>query len=360
MDHWSHLAVCVAALVAISMGAQAAAQAPPLREMEKDLATIYRTTAPTLHLSHEHELIGRLEPLLMQQARRLAQTLEPWPDAPRAKYLGPGRDMEHEIRPAAHLVNGLAVLARAAGEGAFPPDYPRQAVREDAVALLRFLAAAHRAGGKQASQGRQWYNQWQSALWAHRAGQGAWLLWDQLEVELQWLMARAICDEADRFIGKVPPTQVVRDTKSEENAWNAQVIALAYNMFPHHPRNAAWREEAIRWAITSFATGNDLDRTEVYDGRPLREWLTGPNLHEDFTLENHDRVHPGYMRAIRTTLYLRLMYEWVGNPVPRALSFNTRNVYEVMKRLEYADGGQFFPNARTGACAASRRCWTCT
>ena len=179
---------------------------------------------------------------------------------------------------------------------------------------------------------------------AHSIGKAAWLLWDDLDPQLKWMAASMICDEADRFVGKTPPAQVENDTKAEENAWNAMIISLACNMFPHHPHREAWRETAIRWAVTSFVTSKDVVRTDIVDGRPLKDWLTGPNIHDDYTLENHNRVHPDYMSTIRINLSQKLDYDWAGQPEPAALRLNAERIYANLKKLAFPDGGWVYPN----------------
>jgi hypothetical protein len=203
--------------------------------------------------------------------------------------------------------------------------------------ILRFLLPTH----------AQWKDQWQSALWATSAGQAAWLLWDDLAPRERQLAAAMICHEADRFVDARPPAQVARDTKAEENAWNSQVLALAFNMFPTHPNHARYRDAAIRWHLSSFATAHDLSRADVVDGKPLKEWLagSGANLHDDYTLENHDRVHPDYMASTRTLLTQKLFYDWAGNAPPASINFNARNIYANLKRFSLPDGGFVYPNA---------------
>jgi hypothetical protein len=194
------------------------------------------------------------------------------------------------------------------------------------------------------ANGKAWHNQWQSAFWAHSIGKAAWLLWDDLDPQMKWLAARMVCDEADRFVGVTPPAQVDDDTKAEENAWDSMIIALAYNMFPHHPHREAWREAAIRWAITSFVTSKDVERTDVVDRRPLKEWLTKPNIHDDYTLENHNRVHPDYMSTVRLNLAEQVEYAWGGNAAPAALSLNADKIYANLKKLAFPDGAWVYPN----------------
>jgi hypothetical protein len=218
--------------------------------------------------------------------------------------------------------------------------------RDKAIGMARFILPTHHAGGVLCRDKKQWHDQWQSALWASTAGKGLWLLWDDLPPDLRWLTARMVADEADRFISINPPSQVNNDTKAEENAWNSTVISLAACMFPHHPHSELWKQAAIRWAAGSFVRKQDLVDNPVVDGKPLSQWGVGPTLHDDYTLENHGRVHPDYMNTIHLLLNQVELYSWAGLQPPEALSFNTQNVYEVLKFLSLPDGSYIYPNGQ--------------
>ncbi len=278
---------------------------------------------------------------LVQEARFLTAQLHPWAKDPYALLLFKGSSTEQDIRSDSHLAYGLATIARTM------PDNPFAApAKKNAIAVLRFLLQTHGAGGSTCNDGKQWHNQWQSAFWAHSAGKAAWLLWDDLDPKLQFLAARMIAEEADRFIDVTPPAQVIDDTKAEENAWDSMVISLAAAMFPHHPHHAKWQETAIRWAVSSYVNSNDVKSDQIIDGRPLKDWLSKPNIHEDYTLENHNRVHPDYMSNIRLNLTQELEYGWGAIKPPAALRFNATNVYAALEKLDFPDGGFVYPNGQ--------------
>lgn len=114
---------------------------------------------------------------------------------------------------------------------------------------LRGIAYTHRANRK---SGRNWGGRcgnrtcWQAAYWASLAGQAAWMTWDELSDETREVVANMIEYEADSFRDyQVPYTfasdgtsQKPGDSKSEENAWNARLVALAQAMMPDHPHVA--------------------------------------------------------------------------------------------------------------------------
>ncbi|MEI7730571.1 MAG: hypothetical protein WCO56_13435 [Verrucomicrobiota bacterium] len=279
--------------------------------------------------------------LARQETAALQRGLKPWSKDARAKLLTDGRSHEHGIRPNTQILIGLAIAARFGDT-----EMECTNALADLVAILHFVAPTHSAGPLTASDGKKWQNQWQSALWAAQAGVGAWLVWDRLDPELQWLTANLICAEADRFVDVTPPHQVKNDTKAEENAWDSMVISLAANMFSKHPRRAIWEATAIRWQLSSFVTEPDTRSARVVDGKPLKEWGFGPNIHEDYTLENHDRVHPSYMGAITLNQDQHLFYLWAGHPAPEALHFNAQPIYEHLKFFSHPDGRMHFPNGQ--------------
>jgi unsaturated rhamnogalacturonyl hydrolase len=327
------------------------ASLPPAAEIEQDLANIYAIKPAQLGKLRRGPIMQETERLMIQQARALMAELQPWSvDASAA--LMPLRkgvaSSEHGIRPNAATAKGLAILVRLAPDEAFPADFTRAQARERALAMLRYLLRTHGAGGETCADGKPWRNQWQSAYWAAMTGEASWLLWDDLTPAERWLAARMICDEADRFAGQKPPTQVTGDTKAEENAWNSQIISLAYNQFPAHPHNRRWRDEAIRWILSSFATRADVASDEVVDRRPLRVWLEGlgPNIHDDFTLENHRRVHPDYMACTYLLTSQATMYAWGGNKAPEAIQHNLAPVARVLQGLATPDGSVLYPNGQ--------------
>ncbi len=309
----------------------------------------FATTVAQPARAHRGPVMQALEPLLIQQARFLVAEIQPWPREPRGSklpLLKGAPSGEHGIRPNAHTAKGLALLARLLPDSAFPPEFSRRMARERALALLRYLLPTCGAGGGHCDDGRSWRGQWQSAYWAALAGEACWLLWDDLAPEERWLAARMITDEAERFADAVPPAALLRDTKAEENAWNSQILSLAGLMFPGHPRAARWREAAIRWIASSFARPADLTCGDRVDGRPLREWLAGANLFDDFTLENHGRVHPDYMACTYLLTSQVPMYAWGGRAPPAALDLNVAAINTVLKRLALPDGAWIYPNGQ--------------
>lgn len=328
--------------VTIAVRAQ---ELPDASHMQTELAGLYQTKQASPDVSHRGELCRQLETHLIKQGRFYISQMRPWKEDARAVLLTTGLHTEHGLRPNAHAASELAIIARFATDG-YPKDFSPAIAKEKSIALLRYLVYTHGAGGKLCADGKPWKNQWQSAHWAACVGRALWLLWDDLPIDIRWLGARMICDEADRFLDRVPDHRVDKDTAAEENAWNAECITLAACMFPNHPRHAQYLETAQRWQISSFMRAKDSVSSDVVDGKPIKDWFAFANIHDDYTLENHDRVHPDYMCCTAFNLYDTLFYTWAGNPTPDTARFNTREIYDVQRWFMLPDGGWVYPNGQ--------------
>lgn len=328
--------------LALMVSVSVRADLPSSEKIQSDLREEFHVV-PVPNAEH---LPGPLARAAFEMTRRetaaLRRQLREWEKDSRAKLLTDGRHTEHGIRPNTELMLPLAVVARWSTNAA-----ERAESLADLVAMLRFVAPTHSAGALTASTGKKWQDQWQSALWAYQAGVAAWIVWDRIEdAELRWLVANLVGHEADRFVGQSPPHQIKYDTKSEENAWNSRVIALAATMLAKHPQRERWAETAIRWQLSSLLTEADVASDRVVEGRPLKDWGFGPNLHTDYTLENHDRVHPAYMTVISSLHRQELLYVWAGQRPPESVRFNTAEVYSHLKFLTHPDGQLHYPNGQ--------------
>lgn len=219
-------------------------------------------------------------------------------------------------------------------------------LRAEAVALVRYLTMTHVANGWATGDGRSWGDHWQSALWARSVGHAAWLLWPHLPPEVQVATAKMVTYEADRFLTRPPDSGYVSDTKAEENAWNSQIMVLAGCVFPNHPRAAEWRERAIVYQMNSFVRTADLESDAIVDGRPARDRLSAVTLHDDYSLENHDRVHPDYLGCIYLLLDNALLYDATGQPLPDATRYNVSQCWRLAQWMYSSNGSAYYLNGQ--------------
>ncbi|MCC7492723.1 MAG: hypothetical protein IT204_10265 [Fimbriimonadaceae bacterium] len=301
--------------------------------------------APRVALGPWTPLAREAQARLARYLRLTAPRIREAPSVPGGRFHKRDDHNEHAVRQNATVALGYAVLLLEAWDAALTGCSRDQAV-VDLRGLLRYLGATHRANGGRTGDGQPWGDAWQSAFWAAIAGQAAWLADDLLDAETRRLVARAVAHEADRFLTRPPDHGVVGDTKAEENAWNSEVLALAAVAWPQHPHAAAWQERAIVYMLNGFVRAADRDSTRVVDGRPLRERLSVVTIHDDFTLENHGRVHPDYLSTSALNLRNALLYLHAGRPVPAACFFNAGETAAVLRRLTARDGGCLYVNGQ--------------
>jgi hypothetical protein len=272
--------------------------------------------------------------------------IQPVRGKPGCAYYGDPGHEENDVRPIAYaaLVNAFLAETEPPAGGAESSADERARLRSDAMAALRYLVQGHVTGGGACLNGKQWGNQWQSAMWARSLGLAGWILWAQLDDLLRARVARVVEFEADRFLNLKPKSNEFKDTGAEENAWNAQILSLACNMMPGHPRAQQWEQEAKRWMYNSLSAAVDTkDETPGDDGRAVRQWVTTVNVHPDFTVENHGIVHVGYLKAsLAFLLENALPYLLTGRPVPKACSHHVRDCFAVALKCMGWDGAPVY------------------
>ena len=213
-----------------------------------------------------------------------------------------------------------------------------------ATSAIRYAVATHLTGTQKCSDGKQWGKNWQSGMWIGTLAFGAWLIWDDLDPDLQKGFERVVAFEADRFIGKKPPTGRWFDTKAEENGWDLTGIAVATNMFSSHPHAVAWNEKAIEYMMNILSVPRDVKDKTLIDGRPVSEWVSAPNLHPDFTLENHGFFHPAYVQCSSYFLTQTAMYyTYAGTKVPQAAGHHLMDTWRMFQTILLPWGETAFP-----------------
>jgi hypothetical protein len=308
------------------------------------LATVFRV--PPWHLTGpETELSKENYTRLVRYLRLMAPRFHDWPYLEGCRYHKREGSAEWDVRQNATVALGYATILRGPYDEAVG-GVLRAKLASDLTQLLRTIAITHRVNFLPTSDGKAWGDQWQSAFWAGIAGEAAWLVWEQLPSDVRLLVARMVEHEANRFNTRPPDSGYLLDTKAEENAWNSEVVALAACMFPDHPNNALWRERAKVYMINAFTRSEDRESGRMVDGKPLREWVTTVTLHDDFTLENHHRVHPDYLSCSSLNLRNALLYKAAGLPLPESLEHGSRETYGVFKGLTATNGSCFYVNGQ--------------
>jgi hypothetical protein len=280
-------------------------------------------------------------------ARYLRGLVRPWKEDPKVSLLTDSRHDEHHVRPNTGAVEGFCALYR------FGP-YEESVVgvsrskllQETILPMTRYLVSTHVTGSRPTGDGRRWGDAWQSAHWAQMLGHGAWYVWADLPDDLRAGVARVVAHEADRIAGTVPPHQIRLDTKAEENAWNSRVLSVAVLLMPSDSRRPGWEAAFQKWAMSSFLRPADAQSQVMVDGRTVAAQFGGANIYDDFTLENHDIVHPDYMTCFALSLGASLEYSLSGCRPPECLLHNAAGIYENLKWFVLPDGGFVYPNGQ--------------
>lgn len=293
------------------------------------------------------EVESRIYLSIEKQAKHLLAKVHPWTTDPALKLVTESKSDEHWIRPNAGTVLGFAFLHRFGPYDESVIGISKDHLLQDVIVpMMRYLTVVHLTGTRPTGDGKSWGSQWQSAHWAHMLGRGAWWIWDDLPADLQVSIRKLVAHEADRIANTDPPHQVLEDTKSEENAWNSQILSVAVTLMPDDPRRTDWEKAFQRWALSSYLRPADETSQEIVDGRPVLEQFTGANIYDDFTLENHGRVHPDYMGTYPLLMGCVLDYVMSGRQAPQATTHNCAGIYAILKWFSLPSGGFVYPNGQ--------------
>jgi len=155
---------------------------------------------------------------------------------------------------------------------------------------------------------------------------------------LETVWARALditAEEADaRLTPDLPygPYDSARtgDSKAEENAWEASLLAAAANFLPEHPHAAAWEAKARQLAYDTITRPSDP---------PDSDYVKTSTVEEDFTLSNHGFFpNPTYAAAtIELLLQGALTYRLSGRRIPSEFGHNIADLYQAYKSYVDAD-----------------------
>lgn len=283
---------------------------------------------------------------LNRYVRYAAKEMRDWTNAPGARFHKVDYSAEHGVRQNADVALAFAVLSKLGDFDDKAAGTTRAQVHADAIGLIRYLSSTHVANFLPTGDGKKWGDHWQSAYWTASVGKAAWLLWDDLPDDVKVMCARMIVHEANRYNTRPPDNGEWLDTKAEENAWNSEAIALADCMFPQHPNAALWHERVIVYMMNAFSTAADHKDKTIVDGKPVKARVTTTCIHSDFTLDNHNRMHPDYLSTFTLNLRNALDYKMVGREIPRGTFHQAENVFKVFQTLTATNASLFYVNGQ--------------
>ena len=290
--------------------------------------------AAATNMNSDQQLTEKRKLAVQNSAKMFAD----WREAEKLPILYLSREQaENGIRPVAHAIYCISL--------ALHDDYYDEEItgvsREDAQAmcirLINSVVNEHRSAHPDDEEDRYWGASWQSPLWAENIGLGAWLLRDQMDPEDYAKAEQMVLDETDimAYDFEIPyymdENGVIvypGDTKGEEIAWSAKILALACAMFPDSEKLPDWGDKLERLLVSSTALPEDVSSDRMIDGKKVGELIRGSNVNEDGTVVNHDLVHIDYMATILEEMGDTIVvFKITGEPVPEAASFNLDRIY---------------------------------
>ena len=247
---------------------------------------------------------------------------------------------------------------------ALPSGITYQMLKDYAMESLVFAYSTHKANKlKICADGRYWGsvsandNVWESSLWAMSVAYSAFFQWDDLTAQQREYIRNLLVAECQYELQRKVPTGYVGDTKSEENGWEADVLAATLGLFPDDTLATKWFDRMRLFAINSYSHSNDAKDESVidsgYDLKTVKDLHIAPNLYDDYTLQNHNYFHTSYQNVViqelgEAALALELFqtgndkkHVWRSN----ALMHNCEAVFDrVLAWLALADGELAMPN----------------
>ncbi len=292
----------------------------------------------------------RIYLLIENQAHHLRGGLRNWKADSSMKLITKSGSAEAFIRPNAAFVAGLSFLYRFGKYNDTIVGIPKDdLLNNEIIPLFRYLVRTHITGDLKTDDRKAWGNAWQSAHWTSIMGTGAWWVWAYLPADIQLQVRKVVAYEADRIADSIPPHQIKFDSKSEENAWNSQVISTALLLMPYDSRSSQWEKALQKWAMSGYLRPADSTSTAILDQVQVSKQFNGANIYNDFTLENHFIVHPDYMGAWILNAGNDLDYLLSGRKPFQAFLYNLPQIYNNQKRMFLPDGGYCYPNGQDWA-----------
>lgn len=274
-----------------------------------------------------------------------------------------GQNNEDGVRTNADLSMVCAFLYKyAQGKTTLPDGIDWEEVRTMAVKSLVYAYSTHKANKLKLCTNNAYWGSvstsdytWESSLWAMSVAYAAHFLDDVLDDTQKDYIYQLIKAECNYELERTIPTGYAGDTKAEENGWEADVLACALGLYPDDPLAERWFQRLREFAINSYSQVDDAQDHSIidpdYDEQTVSDLYKGPNLYDDYTLQNHNYFHTSYQNVVIQELgeaHLALnLFQGSGDPkwTTNALMHNNQAVMDsVLCWLALADGELAMPN----------------
>jgi autotransporter-associated beta strand protein len=221
---------------------------------------------------------------------------------------------------------GIAV-AYATLVQALPGD-PRNPTRISRITqALNYAAQSHFTGNKLCVDNNHWGwnsgtlatctsdsgSDWQSAEWSGSLGLACILAQSNLPAQTIADCQRVVASEATHRASIAPCSGYVSDTKSEENAWDSNILALGAAWMSTNANAGTWLNAAKQYLVNTYTLAN-TNGTPNTNGDPLASWVTTVTLFPNWSLQNHGFYHPTYEMVGGMSLGDSLLMARLANP----------------------------------------------
>ncbi len=273
---------------------------------------------------------------------------------------------EQGVRPNADMSMICAFLVKYAKPAGvtLPAGVTWEKIEEMAMKSLIFAYSTHKANKLKVCSGNNYWgsvstsdNVWESSLWAMSVAYSAFFQWDKLSTKQKGYIEAMMKAECNYELYRTIPTGFAGDTKSEENGWEADILAATLGLFPDDQLAAQWFERMRLFAVNSYSHSTDTQKTSPldpeYNNTSAAELFRGKNLYDDYTLQNHNMFHTSYQNVVmqelgEAALALKIFQngltgteKWRSN----ALMHNNQEVMDnILNWLATADGELAMPN----------------
>ena len=272
---------------------------------------------------------------------------------------------EQGVRHNADLSMICAFLCKyAKGKVTLPTSVTWDKLSTMARATLTYAYSTHKANRLYPCKNNQYWGSvsvedhaWESSLWAMSVAYSAFFQWEKLSAKQREQIYNLLKAECNYELERPIPTGYQGDTKAEENGWECDVLAATLGLFPNDPLAERWYKRLREFAVNSYSHPMVADNDEVadpdFDQTTIAQLYKGPNLYDDFTLQNHNYFHTSYQNVVaqelgEAALALKLFQteihkqeRWKTNTLMHQVGFV---MDEVLYRLALADGELAMPN----------------
>ena len=174
---------------------------------------------------------------------------------------------------------------------------------------LAFAYSTHKANRlRRCADGRYWGSTsaqdyvWESSLWAFSVAYSAFFQWDKLDAGARRCVENLLKAECNYELQRTIPVGYVGDSKAEENGWEADILAATLGLFPNDSLAPQWFERLRSFAVNSYSQVSDAHNHTVidphFDAKTIADLYLGPNLYDDYTLQNHNFFHTSYQNVV--------------------------------------------------------------